>query len=87
MLKPLNRRTFLRAAGMTMALPMLDAMEAKLGAAEKAKAIPRRMVAIQTNMGILPQFFFPEKAGKDYELSPYLQRLVPIARKCPSSLA
>lgn len=75
MLKPLNRRTFLRAAGMTMALPMLDAMEAKLGAAEKAKAIPRRMVAIQTNMGILPQFFFPEKAGKDYELSPYLQRL------------
>ncbi|MEY4947531.1 MAG: hypothetical protein RIR22_2232, partial [Planctomycetota bacterium] len=40
MLKSLNRRTFLRAAGMTMALPMLDAMEAKLGAAEKAKAIP-----------------------------------------------
>ena len=38
MLKSLNRRTFLRAAGMTMALPMLDAMEAKLGAAEKAKA-------------------------------------------------
>ena len=75
MLKPLNRRTFLRAAGMTMALPMLDAMEVKLSAAEKAKAIPRRMVAIQTNMGILPQFFFPEKAGKDYELSPYLQRL------------
>ena len=75
MLKPLNRRTFLQAAGMSMALPMLDAMEGKLSAAEKAKAIPRRMVAIQTNMGILPQFFFPEKAGKDYELSPYLQRL------------
>lgn len=75
MFKTLNRRTFLRAAGMTMALPMLDAMETKLGAAEKEKTIPRRMVAIQTNMGILPQFFFPEKAGRDYQSSPYLQRL------------
>lgn len=34
---------------------------------------PRRMVAIQTNMGILPQFFFPEKAGFDFELTPYLK--------------
>ena len=37
--------------------------------------VPRRMVCIETNMGILPQFFFPEKAGKDYALSPYLERL------------
>ena len=33
------------------------------------------MVAIQTNMGILPQFFFPEKDGADYVASPYLERL------------
>ncbi|MBC8114939.1 MAG: DUF1552 domain-containing protein [Candidatus Saccharimonas sp.] len=33
------------------------------------------MVAIETNMGILPQFFFPEQAGRDYVLSPYLERL------------
>jgi hypothetical protein len=26
-------------------------------------------------MGILPQFFFPEKVGTDYALSPYLERL------------
>jgi hypothetical protein len=37
--------------------------------------VPRRMVCIETNMGILPQFFFPEKPGKDYPLSPYLERL------------
>jgi hypothetical protein len=37
--------------------------------------VPRRLVAIETNMGILPQFFFPEKAGKDYTLTPYLGRL------------
>ena len=71
----LNRRTFLRAAGVTMALPLLDAMQPRIAAAEAVKAVPRRMVAIETNMGIMPQFFFPEKAGRDYALSPYLQRL------------
>ncbi len=75
MSKRLNRRTFFRAAGMTLALPMLEAMEIKATSLEKEKAIPRRMVAIETNMGILPQFFFPEKAGKDYVASPYLERL------------
>ena len=39
---------------------------------------PRRMVAIQTNQGIMPHLFFPEKAGKDYELSPYLKILEPL---------
>jgi Protein of unknown function (DUF1552) len=56
-----------------MSLPLLDAMGPAFGAAPLAK--PRRMIAIQTNMGILPQFFFPKKAGADYELTPYLQVL------------
>jgi hypothetical protein len=50
-------------------------------AAEGSKAIPRRLVAIETNMGILPQFFFPEKAGQDYELTPYLQKLSAFRNK------
>ena len=70
---PMSRRKFLRAAGITLGLPMLDAMR-PLYAADKTE-VPRRMLAIETNMGILPQFFFPEKAGKDYKLSPYLERL------------
>lgn len=70
----LSRRTFLRGAGVTLALPFLDAMRPAFGAGSKAE-LPRRMVAIETNMGILPQFFFPEKAGRDYELTPYLEKL------------
>ena len=31
------------------------------------------MVCICTPLGLHPPFFFPEKAGKDYELSPYLE--------------
>lgn len=71
----LNRRAFLRGTGVCLALPFLDAMRPAFGAAAKADLIPRRMVAIETNMGILPQFFFPEKAGRDYAPTPYLERL------------
>lgn len=71
---PLSRRTFLRGAGVALSLPLLDAMRPAF-AAENAQPVPRRMVAIETNMGILPQFFFPEKAGSDYELTLYLQKL------------
>ena len=75
--RPLARRTFLRGSGAALALPFLDAMvPAFAPAADKAAAtVPRRMVAIQTNMGIMPQFFFPEKAGKDFALTPYLEIL------------
>jgi hypothetical protein len=73
--RALSRRTFLRAAGAGIALPLLDAMMPAF-AKESAKAkIPRRMVCVQTNMGIMPQFFFPEKAGRDFALPAYLQKL------------
>lgn len=74
MVQPINRRMFLRSTGVALALPLLDAMGPSAGAAGSS-AIPRRMVAIETNMGIMPQFFFPEKSGKDYALTPYLQKL------------
>jgi len=43
--------------------------------AADANSVPRRMVAIETNMGILPQYFFPEKTGFEYESTPYLDKL------------
>ncbi len=75
MVHPLSRRTFLRGTGICLALPLLDAMRPAIGADATKSATPRRLVAIETNMGILPQFFFPEKAGKEFALSPYLERL------------
>ncbi len=48
------------------------------GTAATQAATPRRMVAIETNMGILPQFFFPDQAGRDYALTPYLQKLAAV---------
>jgi len=65
----LSRRQFLRAAGVALALPRLDAFAA---AGEKPR---RRMVCICTPLGLHPPFFFPEKAGKDYALTTYLEVL------------
>jgi hypothetical protein len=73
--RALSRRTFLKAAGTTLSLPWLEAMCPAFAKAEATKKIPRRMVAIETNMGIMPQFFFPEKSGRDYALTPYLEKL------------
>jgi hypothetical protein len=37
--------------------------------------VARRLVAIQTNQGIMPHLFFPETSGKGYTPSPYLEIL------------
>lgn len=73
----LSRRTLLKAAGVALALPLLDAMcPALASAADQAAATPpRRFVGVLTNQGIMPDFFFPKQAGKDYEATPYLDLL------------
>ena len=70
---PLSRRTFLRAAGATLALPFLDAMRPVFGQA--AVAAPRRMISICTNLGVLERHFYPTTARRDYALTPYLETL------------
>src|SRR3954470_1416710 len=70
----LNRRNFLQSAGVSLALPWLDAFvpSGVLAAAARPR---RRMVCICTPLGVHPPAFFPQKAGKDYPLSPYLEVL------------
>lgn len=67
-----TRRKFLRAAGVTMALPMLNALLPRVRAGEQA-ATPRRMVCICTPLGVHAPNFFPTEPGKDYQPSPYLE--------------
>ena len=69
-----DRRRFLRGAGVAMALPFLDAMQPAL-AADKTSAPPRRFVSVCNNLGFLGDKFFPSKGGSDYEASPYLSLL------------
>lgn len=71
----LNRKTFLRAAGISLALPLLDYFQPRARADQKTRAVPRRMVCICTPLGLHPDNFIPEKVGTDYELTPYLELL------------
>jgi len=71
--RALDRRCFLKSAGVTLALPFLEAMLPRIGAATTQP--PRRFVGMMTNMGIMPEFFFPKTVGRDYESTPYLDFL------------
>ena len=76
--KVIDRRAFLRASGVAMALPFLDAMKPCVHAADKlsaAAASPHRMVILMNSLSLLPQHFFPKTAGPDYESTPYLDLL------------
>lgn len=69
-----TRRGFLRAAGVSVALPWLDALAPRPAFAAPTGP-PRRMVLLCAPLSLHPPFFFPQKAGKDYPLSPYLEVL------------
>ncbi len=79
--RALHRRTLLRGLGVSLALPLLDAMHPAVARggfrafAADAEQPPRRMIGICNNLGLLPNKFFPADAGRNYELSPYLKLL------------
>ncbi len=72
---PLERRTFLKAAGVTLALPWLEALAPRRARGSEKASPPRRMVCICTPLGLHAANLFPEKAGRDYEATPYLDVL------------
>ena len=68
-----SRRTFLRGTGVTLALPLLESMVPLR--AQAATQPPRRMICINTTLGLHTPNLFPSAAGKDYALTPYLEPL------------
>ena len=74
--RTLPRRTFLRAAGATIALPMLDAMLPAFGA-DSAPWTPR-LGFMYVGNGIVHRTFKPIGEGSSFELSPVLAPLAPL---------
>ena len=64
-LQRIDRRTFLRASGVAIGLPFLEAM-IPAGAAEAKKSLAQqpRMVLIGQGLGMYAPNFFPQAAGK-----------------------
>ena len=69
-----DRRTFLRASGVGLALPILDAFLPN-GVRAAQEKIPQRLVCICTTLGLHAPFLFPESGGTDFESTPYLKIL------------
>ncbi len=65
----LDRRTFLRGAGVAIALPALESLSATTTPA------PMRMVCVGNPLGMLPEAFFPTDTGQGYALPPLLEPL------------
>lgn len=80
-----NRRFFLKSAGATVALPLLESLSPRvmrtglaLGASPGAAAgggRPVRLVCVGNMLGFYAPAFFPKKVGSDYDLAPTLQPL------------
>lgn len=70
---PVSRRFTLRASGVALSLPLLDAMCPAFG--HDGMEQPRRMVLICNALGLHPASLFPETAGTDYENTEYLELL------------
>ncbi|MBM3770911.1 MAG: DUF1552 domain-containing protein [Acidimicrobiia bacterium] len=68
-----DRRTFLRGAGVAVALPFLDAMVPALGAAPSA---PKRLGFVYVPNGMWPPNFHPEgNGGTNYVTTPVLRAI------------
>ncbi len=77
--KALPRRTFLKAAGATVALPLLDAMVPAFGA-DRAPWTPR-LGYIYVGNGIVHRTFKPTGEGTALALSPVLAPLAPVQKQ------
>ncbi len=69
----INRRTLLKASGVSLALPFLESMHPVFGASSSNP--PKRMVFVCTALGLHPPHLWPKTPGADYESTPYLDLL------------
>ena len=71
--KHIPRRTFLRGAGVTLALPLLDAMlPASTLLAQTAAAPKQRFVGVFFPHGMAPGYWVPEQVGALPAKLPYI---------------
>ncbi|HUK03031.1 MAG TPA: DUF1552 domain-containing protein [Steroidobacteraceae bacterium] len=77
--KHLSRRTVLKGAGASIALPLLDAMiPAHTALASTAAAPKSRLGFVYFPHGAVQQFWTPKGTGRDFQFSPILKPLEPL---------
>ena len=80
--KHLSRRTFLRGAGVTVGLPLLDAMIPAWTALAQTAASPKpRMGFLYLPHGAIMDQWTPAADGTSFELTPILKPLAPFQKQ------
>ncbi|WP_339612658.1 DUF1552 domain-containing protein [uncultured Rubinisphaera sp.] len=79
----LDRRNFMRGAGVVMGLPWLEAMMSSTSlAAAPTAAVPTRMAFVFFANGAIMKDWTVKGEGKDFELSKTLSSLAPVKDDC-----
>src|SRR5262249_32305307 len=74
-----SRRTFLKGAGVTLALPFLDAMVPAFGSGlHPAGQAPVRLIFVYVPNGAIMQEWTPKTEGPAFEFTPILEPLAPL---------
>jgi hypothetical protein len=73
--RTLSRRAILRGAGVSMALPFLEAMVPFGARAQSSLKGNRRMVTLCQGLGMHGPHLFPQQTGRDFESTPYLDTI------------
>ncbi len=68
------RRAFLKGAGVTLAIPLLESLNVRAAGRSETTA-PMRMVCVGNEFGMYPGAFWPTKAGRKYEMPELLRPL------------
>ena len=77
----LSRRAILRGTGVSVALPWLQLVTTDTASASANIGDVRRMLAINTPLGLHTPNLFPASSGRDYEVTPYLEPLLPVRNR------
>jgi hypothetical protein len=77
----LSRRAMLRGAGITLGLPLLEAMTPAFAAVKESKQA-KRFVGVSMALGLHNPNLVPEGAGRDYKPSRYLQSIQDLRNDC-----
>ena len=79
MQQPVSRRTVLRAAGVSVALPWLESFApAATSGSKRLAEPPLRLAFLFMPCGVRPDHWFPPGDSDDYEIAPHLKAFEPL---------
>lgn len=79
--KRLNRRSILRGTGVSLALPLLGAMQPSFAKGADAVNAPKRFVAMTLGLGLHAPNLNPKEEGRNYKPSRYLKPIDDLREK------